>query len=404
MLGDRVEPPQLFARGGVVRADEALFFAVGRASAQSLNQLALGQEGAAARAVVALRAIPDGSLPDGLAGPGIERNQLRVAGCREYLVLVNGDPAHRGAVRVRAVAVFPDQIARAAINRLHDVARVVEIDDPVVHERRRLIRAAFIHRPDPLKAQILHVVARDLIQRTVIRSVVVASNHEPVVRTGIAQHRVGHRHVILHFAGDGDGGHRRRGSPPAALPTRRRRRRCASSRGLSRRGRRATRRSLTGRNSVDRGAGRRRQRLIPGRGSVGLEDEGCDAGVLVRAQCARPLRRHGQLHEGQQLARRPPAPGVHEFRTGERGGVTRALEIGQVAGGTLRLIGRPARRSLRRGIPAARRLLAGQHEAARRDGKHDQHRLNSEETHGVCSSYRRSQPHRFPSGAFSLEI
>ncbi len=164
LLSDRVEPPQLLARRRIVRADEALLFPVGLTSAKSLNHLALRHDRAAARAVVALRPIADRGLPHGLAGLRVERDQPRVAGCRKHLVVVDGDPAHRGAVRVRAVAVFPDQVAGTAIDRLHDVAGVVEIDDPVVNDRRRLIRATFIHGPDPLQAQVLHIVARDLVQ------------------------------------------------------------------------------------------------------------------------------------------------------------------------------------------------------------------------------------------------
>src|SRR5207344_48375 len=40
----RVEPPQLLARGRVVRADETLFLAVRLAAAEPLDHLALGDE------------------------------------------------------------------------------------------------------------------------------------------------------------------------------------------------------------------------------------------------------------------------------------------------------------------------------------------------------------------------
>ena len=49
-----------------------------------------------------------------------------------------------------ADAIFPNQLARFCVQRLHGVARIGQIHDPVVHDRRRLIPGAFIHRPDPL--------------------------------------------------------------------------------------------------------------------------------------------------------------------------------------------------------------------------------------------------------------
>ena len=82
--------------------------------------------------------------------------------------------------------------------------RVHEIHDPVVHERHRLVRAAFLHRPHPRELQILHVGARDFVERAVAPALIVAAHHQPVAGIRIAQHRVGDRHVVLHLAGDGD--------------------------------------------------------------------------------------------------------------------------------------------------------------------------------------------------------
>ena len=237
-----VESPQLFAGRRVVRADEALLLAIRLTAAESLDDLALRDERAAARAVVAFRAIADRGVPHGLAGSRVERHQVRVARRQEDLVVIQRDAAHRGAVRVGAVAVLPNQFAGLPVERLQDVARVVEEDDAVVNDRRRLIGAAFVHRPDPFQLQILHVVGGDLVQRAEIRRVVIAADHQPVGRIRIAQHRLGDRDEVLHFAVDRDADWRR-GAATAAAASRRLSRRCgAATAGLRRRRRRLSRR------------------------------------------------------------------------------------------------------------------------------------------------------------------
>ena len=79
-------------------------------------------------------------------------------------------------------AIFPDQFAGAAVERLHDVVGIREIDDAVVHQRRGLIGAAFVHGPHPGQPQIAHVVARDLRKRAVVPCLVIAADHQPVAR------------------------------------------------------------------------------------------------------------------------------------------------------------------------------------------------------------------------------
>src|SRR4029453_14605664 len=145
---------QLFYGGGVVGADEAFFFAVGLTTAQPLNELALGDDWPAARPVVAFRSIADRRLPDGLSRFGVERHQACVARGGEHLVVVNGDPSHGRAVGVLTVAVFPNHVTGPAVDRLHHVAGIIEIDDAVVNDRSRLVRSAFIHGPDPLQTEI----------------------------------------------------------------------------------------------------------------------------------------------------------------------------------------------------------------------------------------------------------
>ena len=102
-----------------------------------------------------------GELPDLRTGPGVERDHVRVAHRDEQLVVVERDAAHGD---VAAEAMLPDQIAGLAVERLDDAGRVVQINRAVVRQRRRLVGAAFVHRPDPCKLKILGVVARDLIQ------------------------------------------------------------------------------------------------------------------------------------------------------------------------------------------------------------------------------------------------
>ena len=87
------------------------------------------------------------------------------------------------------------------IQRLHDVAGIVDEHDAVVDQGSGLI-GAFVHGPDPLQLQILHVLRGDLVQRAVIVGVIIVPDHQPVAGIGIAQHGVGDRRVVLHFAGD----------------------------------------------------------------------------------------------------------------------------------------------------------------------------------------------------------
>jgi len=46
-----------------------------------------------------------------------------------------------------AGTVLPDQIAGCRIERLNDTARIRQIHDAVVDERRRLLRTGVVHRP-----------------------------------------------------------------------------------------------------------------------------------------------------------------------------------------------------------------------------------------------------------------
>ena len=117
----------------------------------------------------------------------------------------------------RTDLVLPDQLAGRRVERLHGVHGVGEIHDAVVHERRRLIRAALVHRPHPREPQILDVVACDLSQRAVAPGLVVAAHHQPVAGRRIAQHLVGDGTEVLHLAGDGQAT-RTAGTPAPGAP------------------------------------------------------------------------------------------------------------------------------------------------------------------------------------------
>ena len=139
-------------------------------------------------------AIADHGVPNVLAGARVERVDVRVAGGDIDLVVVDREAALRTAGGRFADAVLPNQIAFARIQRLHDVAGIVDVHHAVVHHRRRLI-GAFVHGPHPLELQILYVLRGDLIERAVIGGVIVVANHQPIAGIGIAQHGVGYRRV-----------------------------------------------------------------------------------------------------------------------------------------------------------------------------------------------------------------
>ena len=100
-------------------------------------------------------------LPGDLAGAGVQRVEAGVGGCEEQLVIVNRQRARGpvGAGGFRADAILPDQLARAAVERLQGIARVGEIDDSVVDDGRGLVGSAVVHGPHPGQLQTLHVLA-----------------------------------------------------------------------------------------------------------------------------------------------------------------------------------------------------------------------------------------------------
>src|SRR5206468_3209691 len=136
--------------GDVDGADPAAFAGEPGAAAEALQHLAVDRDRAAGREMSLVR-IADARFPQKPARRRIERDHARIAGGEEDLVLRDREaakPAVAGTL-LGASALFPDEIAALRIERLHDVVRVEQIEDAVVHERMRLVRAAFRHRPDP---------------------------------------------------------------------------------------------------------------------------------------------------------------------------------------------------------------------------------------------------------------
>ena len=105
---------------------------------------------------VALAVVGDDGLPHDLARARVERDEVGIGRGDENLVLIDGDIAHgAGSAALRALgpdAIFPDQIAGAAVERLHDVAGIGQIDDAVVDERRGFVRSAARSSPTPRPA------------------------------------------------------------------------------------------------------------------------------------------------------------------------------------------------------------------------------------------------------------
>ena len=306
--------------------------------------------------------------------------------------------------------VLPDQVARLRVERLDDVHRVGEIDDAVVHDRRRLVRLPFVHAPDPRELQLLHVVARDLRQRTVAPALIVAPHHQPVARILAAQHLVGDRYEVLHLAGDrqaqrtgvaGRSAPRQRTSSarraaPASSSAAGRRRRIVGRRRLCLSGSGATRGGGAACDGSDRRGRRRRECLGARRRAVRLQDERGDRDVLIGAQ-ARACRRHRGLDVLEKIARGARAPRAHEVGARKLRRFVAPAQIGQVAARAVRLIHGAAGRRLIRGVDARSRLLT-------RDERDRHRRRDRERNHALhlLFSCGMIHPQRLPSGAFSL--
>ena len=137
-----VEMPKELARARIKGADEASLLAflrlVAVATAEALQNFSADDDGAA-RIAESFVVVGDNGVPNDFAGAGIERDEMRVGSGHENLVLIDGQIA-RGASAAAllargARASLPDQIAGAAVERLHNVIGIRNIDDAIVHQR-----------------------------------------------------------------------------------------------------------------------------------------------------------------------------------------------------------------------------------------------------------------------------
>jgi hypothetical protein len=93
------------------------------------------------------------------------------------------------------------RVGPGGIQRLDDVLRVRQVQDPVVRQRRALV-AAVTHRDDPGEAELVDVVAVYLIQGTVAPAIERSPPAEPVPVRRIGQHCGADGSVAVHCAVD----------------------------------------------------------------------------------------------------------------------------------------------------------------------------------------------------------
>ena len=173
-LRDRLGAPHLGAGLGVERDDEASAAGARIGTAGNAgNDFAVRGE-RPARERVALLVVRHGGVPDHLAGVRVERHQMSV-GRGEALVVVQRDGAACAIKQVVVIAAFdlrqlapilPQQIAAAAVERLHDVLGVGEEQHAVVRQRR-LFLVAELHVPGPGEFQTADILSVDLIERAI---------------------------------------------------------------------------------------------------------------------------------------------------------------------------------------------------------------------------------------------
>ena len=290
-------------------------------------------------------------------------------------------PRIAGDSRVGSVAILPNQLAGLGVQGLQHHAGVVHIKHAVVHDRRGLIAQddAVLHGPTPHQPQVVDVLRGDLIQRAEGVGLVIAPDHEPVGRIRIAQHGVGHRHIVLHFARDRDSARRLRFLFRLL--------------GLFRLSRWTVaclqiRRSLTRRDAANGHRRRGRERLIARPCAIGIQNERCEVQIRIAGKSG-SARRHRGLHEVDQFAGRPVTP------LGQKVGARQLrpfppAEIGRMAGGAVGLVDRASGRGLVLRIWSGRTLLRQQklREQNRRAAGRRRHRENHSNLHSASNVSR----------------
>src|SRR5262249_40097326 len=86
--------------------------------------------------------------------------------------------------------VLPDQVGGPGIQRLDDAARIGQIHDAVVNQRRGFICACVVHRPRPRELKLICVLPINLIQRTIAPCAIRPSPVQPIAWCRIPPHRL----------------------------------------------------------------------------------------------------------------------------------------------------------------------------------------------------------------------
>ena len=291
-------------------------------------------------------------------------------GGEEDLVAVEGEGAGRGplgGIVGQRPSILPDDVAGDRVYRLHHVPRTREEHHAVVHERRRLV-VALADGQHPGELQLVDVVARDPVQRTVAVAVARPPPAQPVAGRRVGEQRVGDRgQLARHLPVDEP-----RRPPPRRLAP------------VGRAARLGHVRRIT---DGDRGIGR--QRRVAGPGAVRIEDVRDEVQVDPVGERSAQAGGHLVAHVREQLVRRLPRPAVQEVdpAQGRRLRPVQPLAVALSAlprvhrpagGGLLRREGPLRARGLRRHGRAARPHTRFAEGAAR----HDQ------------SGHRHPDPHR----------
>src|SRR5262245_29342791 len=148
----------------------------------------------------------------------VQRNDVRVSGCRENFVAVNRNVSlNASSVTCSSVTlsktgnsrllsstggrrgtgdlwtVLPDQITSRGVQSLNDAARIRQVTDSVINQRCRFIRPGIIHRPRPGELKLVRVLPVDLVKRAIAPCVIRASPIQPVAWRRISKRRLSDR-------------------------------------------------------------------------------------------------------------------------------------------------------------------------------------------------------------------
>ena len=189
------EAPGPLAARGVVRVEKTTNAVLGAGDAD--DHLVLDRQRGGRQRVPRL-VVGDLDVPPHAAGPHVERDQMRIDRRDEDLVAEGGDAAvHLAAagpqVLGQAPPVGPQRPSRLDVQRDDVARRIGEVHHAVEHQGRGLEMMATLHLVHPQRAQPLHVVAVDLVQRGESFPVVGAVVGEPAARfaRGLADAVVG---------------------------------------------------------------------------------------------------------------------------------------------------------------------------------------------------------------------